>query len=196
MKYLFTLILFTGSNSYAQHKGYTDSLKAFQQNYVATHEVVKGDDKKCFNFFPVDKAYCVTATFEKISGIDNLKMKTSKGSSQQYFRYGKITFSINNIVCRLYLYQSPELMKISQYKDYLFLPFTDNTSASESYGGGRYIDITIGDIKNNRLVIDFNKAYNPYCAYTSGFNCPIPPHESDLPVAISAGEKVFGKAAH
>ncbi len=87
-------------------------------------------------------------------------------------------------------------MSDSVYKDHLFLPFTDLTSGEESYGGGRYIDLETTGIINNRLVIDFNKAYNPYCTYSDGYNCPIPPRENDLPVAIRAGEKAFAKPVH
>jgi uncharacterized protein (DUF1684 family) len=76
------------------------------------------------------------------------------------------------------------------------VPFGDATSGFESYGGGRYLDFTISDIKNNFLPIDFNKAYNPYCAYTAGYSCPIPPKENLLNASISAGEKNYGKPVH
>jgi uncharacterized protein (DUF1684 family) len=90
------------------------------------------------------------------------------------------------------VYQSEELMKLPDYADYLFLPFTDATSGEESYANGRYIDLRIKDIGNNQYTIDFNKAYNPYCAYVSGkYNCPIPPAENNLAVAIRAGEMKF-----
>jgi len=68
-------------------------------------------------------------------------------------------------------------------RDYLFIPFTDATSGIDTYGGGRYIDCATGDIRGGILMQDFNKAYNPCCAYASGYNCPIPPPENDLPVA-------------
>ena len=72
--------------------------------------------------------------------------------------------------------------------------FTDKTTGDQTYHSGRYIDLTIDDIKNDTLVIDFNKAYNPYCAYVKGVSsCPIPPRENYLPVAIEAGEKSFAK---
>ena len=86
------------------------------------------------------------------------------------------------------------MMSTSKYRDYLGLMFTDKTSGKETYDAGRYIDFNIGDIKNDKLVIDFNKAYNPYCAYVKGkYSCPIPPRENYLPIAIEAGEKNFGK---
>jgi uncharacterized protein (DUF1684 family) len=96
----------------------------------------------------------------------------------------------------LYIYQSEALMQQEKYKDYLFVPFGDATSGFTSYGGGRYMDFRLQDIKNNQLIIDFNKAYNPYCAYTTGYNCPIPPKENLLTVAIPAGEKNYGKPFH
>jgi uncharacterized protein (DUF1684 family) len=85
-------------------------------------------------------------------------------------------------------------MAVPEYKDHLFLPFTDLTSGEETYTAGRYIDLSFEDIIDNKVVIDFNKAYNPYCAYVSGkYNCPIPPRENTLSVAILAGEKNYGK---
>ena len=87
-------------------------------------------------------------------------------------------------------------MKQEKLREYLFVPFGDATSGFESYGGGRYIEFYISDIKNNKVIIDFNKAYNPYCAYTTGYNCPIPPTENMLTVAITAGEKNYDKKIH
>jgi uncharacterized protein (DUF1684 family) len=85
-------------------------------------------------------------------------------------------------------------MTTAQYKDHLFIPFTDATSGEGTYESGRYIDLDIKDITDNKFTIDFNKAYNPYCAYVTGrYNCPIPPVENRLAVAIRAGEKAFGK---
>ena len=87
-----------------------------------------------------------------------------------------------------------ELMENPQYKDYLFLPFTDLTNNETTYGGGRYIDLKLKDIREEgRLTIDFNKAYNPYCAFGEGFSCPIPPDANKLNVRVEAGEQNYGK---
>ena len=75
----------------------------------------------------------------------------------------------------LTIYQSEALMKKPDYEDYLFLPFKDMSNYTYSYGGGRYMDLRFDDIKDSTIVLDFNKCYNPYCAYTDGYNCPIPP---------------------
>ena len=107
-----------------------------------------------------------------------------------------LTFKLHDSLLHLYVYQFEALMKKEKLKDYLFVPFGDATSGFESYGGGRYIEFYISDIKNNQVILDFNKAYNPYCAYTTGYNCPIPPLENLLIVAIPAGEKNYGKKVH
>lgn len=178
----------------AQHRLYKDSLKKFQQEYMTMHEVVKIADQKYFRFFPINEKYKVTASFKKINDTAGFIMKTSGKLPKKYFRYGTLSFKLNDSLLHLTVYQSEQLMTNDKYKDYLFVPYTDLTSGEESYGGGKYIEFYISDIKNNTVVLDFNKAYNPYCAYTSGYNCPIPPRENDLPVAVKAGEKAFGKS--
>ena len=76
-----------------------------------------------------------------------------------------------------------------EYKDYLFLPFTDLTNGDTTYGGGRYIDMRIPE--KNTIILDFNQSYNPYCAYGGNYSCPIPPAENNLDIAITAGVKKF-----
>ena len=120
-------------------------------------------------------------------------MSTSGKTKQQYRVYGIIHFNLHDTAVSLTIYQSRSLMSSEKYKEHLFIPFTDLTSGRETYGGGRYIDLSISDISNNTYIIDFNKAYNPYCAYTTGYNCPIPPKENDLSVAIKAGEMNYMK---
>jgi uncharacterized protein len=191
------LVTFTFfQTSSAQDKKYTDSLAEYHQNYIATHEVVTGDDRKYIHFYDVDKKYRVVASFAKISDSKGFVMNTSSGMQKKYFYYGLCTFRLHDSVLHLYIYQSASLMQQPKYKAYLFVPFGDSTSGFESYGGGRYLDLETTDIKNNKVVLDFNKAYNPYCAYTSGYNCPIPPKENILTVAVKAGEKNYGKPLH
>lgn len=180
----------------AQKHNYIATTRAFQKKYVAEHEVVKKADKKYFRFFPVDAAYNVTCSFEKIYDSIGFTMKTSANTLKQYYKYGRLGFAIRDTMYYLFVYQSKDLMTVEKYKDYLFVPFTDATTGDESYGSGRYLEFYITAIKNDTLQLDFNKAYNPYCAYATGFRCPIPPKENTLPVAILAGEKVFAKPMH
>ncbi len=191
---LFAILLVAFTNSHAQKKSYIDRIKAYQREYVDAHEVVKGNDRKYLHFYPASEKYKVTAAFEKVNDSNGFIMKTSGKKSKKYFTYGILRFTINNKLLSLRIYQSEQLMQDTAYKNYLFLPFTDLTSGNRSYGGGRYLDFLMEDIKSNTLIIDFNKAYNPYCAYTTGYNCPIPPRENDLPVAIPAGEMEYSKA--
>ncbi len=179
----------------ASAQSYTDSMQAYQQDYVAKHEVVKGHDKTHMQFYAADKAFRVEARLTPSKATEWITFKTS-GTKDQLFRlYGTVAFSINGKPQRLNLYQSQQTMGITGYENYLFLPFTDSTSGDETYSSGRYIDLKTEDIKEGKLLLDFNKAYNPYCAYVTGvYNCPIPPKENALPVAIHAGEKTFSKA--
>lgn len=198
MKHLLKLILLCciTTSLQAQPNNYVQKIKAYQKAYVKGHEVVSKKDKKYFRFFPVNENLRVVADFKKLTDTVGFIMKTSGTKDKRFFRYGTIHFTINQKSLTLTLYQSELLRTDTAYKDYLFLPFTDLTSGEESYGGGRYLDPRLTDIKGNVILIDFNEAYNPYCAYTTGYNCPIPPRENDLPVAIKAGEKVFSKKTH
>jgi uncharacterized protein len=195
--FCFLMLLFTCCATNAQVKkdqAYLDQINKYQKNYVDSHEVVKGDDKKYISFFAPDKKYKVTARFVKLNDTTGFIMKTSGAKTQQYFRYGTLHFTIDGKPLQLTVYQSKQLMAVKEFKDYLFIPYTDLTSGEESYGGGKYLELYINEIVSNTAIIDFNKAYNPYCAYASGYNCPIPPRENNLGIAIKAGEKQFEKS--
>ncbi len=193
---LSTLFIFLFQHGFAQNKSYKDSIITYEQNYINTHEVVSAKDRKYIHFYNIDESYRVTATFKKITDTKGFEMSTSSGVRKKYFLYGQLSFMLHDSLLHLFVYQSADLMKQEKYKDYLFVPFGDATSGFESYGGGRYLEFYFGDIQNNQVVLDFNKAYNPYCAYTTGFNCPIPPKENLLTVSIPAGEKNYGKPVH
>lgn len=189
------LLLVVTSTVFAQKKDpYVVRIKAFQQNYVANHEVVEKKDKKYFRFFPISKTYQVIAHFERIVDTVGFTMTTSANTLKHYYKYGRLDFLIDGAEYILYVYQGKDLMLDEKYKDYLFVPFTDATTGDESYGSGRYLEFYKQDILNNTVELDFNKAYNPYCAYSTGYKCPVPPKENRLPVAIRAGEKNFRKA--
>lgn len=195
MRIFFILICFAFTNISFAQKTYKDSIETYFKKYVTEHEVVTGKDKEFMSFFPVNEKYRIVCRFERTVNSAWFKMESSGPIKKNYRVYGIIHFTINDTAVALNLYQSQDLMTTKQYKDHLFIPFTDATSGEETYESGRYIDLEIKDIGNDKVTIDFNKAYNPYCAYVSGkFNCPIPPAENRLTVAISAGEKAFGKA--
>lgn len=144
---------------------------------------------KKLSYFPVDSTYRVEATFVRDSTQSPFKMKASANITQEYVKYGELYFNLKGSERVLTVYQNLEIIGMAENKDYLFIPFTDETNDFETYGGGRYLDFRIP--KSNKVTLDFNLAYNPYCAYSPNFSCPIPPSENHIPVKIQAGEKGF-----
>lgn len=179
-------------------QSYTDSINAHRQHYkeefiTEERSPLKGDDTSYLRFYAADKRYRATATVQLTPEAQPFKMPTYSGKVRDYRQYATITFTLLGKPVQMALYQNLALIKDPKHKDHLFLPFTDNTNNKETYGGGRYIDLELTDIKDGKLVIDFNKCYNPYCAYSDGYNCPIPPRENSLDMKITAGEMLYGK---
>lgn len=152
---------------------------------------LKGNDTANLRFFEVDEHYKVIAKFNQTPDAKPFEMPTYSGKTKTFKQYGTAMFIINDTVITLSIYQNLKLLDDPKHKDHLFIPFTDATSYVECYAGGRYIDLTLKDIHGGNVEIDFNKSYNPYCAYASGYNCPIPPLENRMNVAIKAGEKLY-----
>ncbi|TXD76982.1 DUF1684 domain-containing protein [Algoriphagus ratkowskyi] len=136
-------------------------------------------------YFPIDEKYHIVANFEKLPTANFFQMKTKANSIKDYDVYGVATFTLDGNKYQLNVYQSHQLRTQEKYEDYLFLPFTDQSNGAETYGGGRYMDLKIPS--GDTIELDFNKAYNPYCAYATGYACPIPPKENDLKLSIKAG---------
>ena len=140
-------------------------------------------------FYPWKKGYVVIASVKLTPKSSLFKMETTTDRSPLYQQYAVATFILNGQKQQLNIYQSQDSKFNLEYKDYLFLPFKDVTNGTETYEGGRYIDVFISNIINNTIIIDFNKAYNPYCAYNHDYSCPVPPTENHLNTAITAGVK-------
>jgi len=137
-------------------------------------------------YFAPDARWRVEARFETAASPDTVRFLTTGGSVDSYVRAGKAFFECNGKPCALTLFRQPETGQ-------LFLPFTDTTTGESTYGAGRYVDVE--EPAAGVLVIDFNRAYNPYCAYNSGWVCPVAPPENHLDIAVRAGEKNFGHGA-
>lgn len=144
---------------------------------------------KSLDFFDADENFKVEATLELTPNDLVFEMATTTDRKPLYKRFGIATFSLNGKEYKLNVYQNQQLLLDFEYRNYLFLPFTDATNGHESYKGGRYIDLEIPT--TNKLTIDFNKAYNPYCAYNSKYSCPIVPAENHLNLKIKVGVKAF-----
>lgn len=140
-------------------------------------------------FFEPDTNYIVEAELVRTPEALPFSMPTTTGRESTEVVYGIAKFTLNGKDHKLEIYQSPELITQAEYEDYLFLPFTDNTNGEETYGGGRYLDLRIP--KGNKIILNFNKAYNPYCAYNKKFSCPIVPKINNLDTEIKVGVKAF-----
>lgn len=146
-------------------------------------------DFKGHDFYPIDEKYFVIAEFVRTENEKPFAMKTSTDRLPMYEKYGELHFSLEGKPLKLNVYRSLDLSKKEAYKENLFLPFSDTTNGDETYLGGRYIDLKIP--QGNTMAIDFNQAYNPYCAYNHKYSCPAVPQENVLDVAVRAGVKKF-----
>lgn len=138
-------------------------------------------------YFPVDPAFRISANLEPVEERKPVLLTTNDGLEKTYLEYGYATFSFDGVDCKLLIL---EVMESGPFRGTLFLAFADATSAFETYGAGRYLDVIKTPGATN-ITLDFNKAYNPFCAYSDDFSCPFPPKENVLKVAIKAGEKVY-----
>ncbi len=145
--------------------------------------VQKGVPYKEVETFPINPAFKVSAQLERYSKREIVTIGNSDGTSTNYLKFATAKFKLAEQE------QSLLILKALGFGNQYLTAFGDDTSGESTYGGGRYLDLEIG--KSDRITIDFNKAYNPYCAYFADFTCPLPPAENLLTVRIEAGEKVY-----
>lgn len=149
-----------------------------------------GEEKKNFkklNYFPVEGDYRISAKLRSPENRKVITLPTSDGLEKKYLEYGFAEFELNGEPCSLLIL---EIMDDGPYRGTLFLAFADATSAQDTYGAGRYLDVKKVPGASS-ITLDFNQAYNPYCAYSDSFSCPFPPKENVLKTAIRAGEKTY-----
>ena len=149
---------------------------------------------KGLDFFPIDSSFIIKASLKRTPETEFYEMATNTDEKFYYREFGVLTFTIQSIKMQLTLYQSLEESENPLFEDYLFLPFTDETSGEISYGGGRYMDIYKSKINTNDTIeLNFNNTYNPYCAYNDSYSCPLTPRKNHLNIAVRAGIKDFKK---
>ena len=137
-------------------------------------------------YFPPDPKFVVPATLERRSVPEEAFLRTNR-DNQAVMRYiGDLKFTLGGKSLHLRVYHAGEGVGTS-----VFVPFRDMTSGEESYGAGRYLTLELNELDEYEL--DFNRAFNPYCAYTDDFECPFPPAENDLPTEIRAGERAWAE---
>lgn len=180
---------------------FRDDVKQFQyklntQYSNAAESPLTKEDLKIFkslDFFDIDETYKIEANFELTPNSKVFSMPTTTDRLPLFRKYGIATFTLNGKNLKLSIFQYQNSMTSFDDDELLFLPFKDTTNGTTSYGGGRYIDLEIPEKDSRTIIIDFNKSYNPYCAYNYKYSCPIPPSENNLPVAILAGVKAYDK---
>jgi uncharacterized protein (DUF1684 family) len=148
-------------------------------------------DFETLDFYTPDTTYRIIAKFERTPDALPFYMPTTTTRKSEEVVFGVVSFKLLGKEYKLEVYQNSELKLREGFADYLFLPFSDMTNGNETYTGGRYIDLRIPE--GNTLLIDFNKAYNPYCAYNKKYSCPIVPKVNDLKLPVKAGVKAFKK---
>jgi uncharacterized protein (DUF1684 family) len=197
---LFSFLLIVACNSKDKRPlmGKTEYQQELNASYKdATKSPLKKKDLRTFkglDFFPVDTTFVVIAKLTKTANAPTFEMATTTDRKPLYKEYGVLNFQLKGKDCALTIYQSQDDLRDEEYKDYLFLPFTDDTSGNESYGGGRYMDAMITDEKSDGTIeLNFNNTYNPYCAYNDKYSCPLTPRKNHLNIEIKAGIKVFEK---
>ncbi len=147
----------------------------------------KNTEFKKLNYFTPDLKFKVNANLVSIENKKVVVLPTSDGKEKKYLEYAFAEFSLEGKQNKLLIL---EIMDAGPYRGTLFLAFADETSTKETYGAGRYIDLKKVPGASS-IVLDFNKAYNPYCAYSDNFSCPFPPKENILTVAVKAGERKY-----
>lgn len=146
------------------------------------------NDLPKLRFFEPDEKYRVVCTFQRTPDEKPFELPTYSGITKTFVKYGVLKFELEGKKLELSIYQNL-VLRNPLYAQHLFLPFRDATNADLTYGGGRYIDLLKSEVEGKSPVLDFNKCYNPWCHYSEGYNCPIPPVENTLELPILAGEK-------
>lgn len=186
------LFLFSQGRAQSFKEEIAEFRNTYKQGFLDTpNSPLNKEDLKHLDFYEANENYKVKCRFRIKKKGEPFEIPTSSGDTKTYMVFGQFIFKIDGKKQKLNVYRSLALMRNPMYKDYLFIPFKDLTNGSETYGGGRYIDLRMKEINGDEIWLDFNKSYNPYCAFSAGYSCPIPPVENHLKVAIRAGEKNY-----
>ena len=162
-----------------------DDFRAEKDAFFKNHfqSPLSHEQKRDFNglnYFPEDEALRLEVKAELLNDSKPMLMQTSTGGAQEYIRYGRFKIQVDGQETELTIYES---------EHGFFLPFVDSLAGTETYPAGRYLEPEA--LPGDRFLVDFNLAYNPYCAYNEMWSCPITPAENRVKVPIRAGEKLF-----
>ncbi|HKK39821.1 MAG TPA: DUF1684 domain-containing protein [Cryomorphaceae bacterium] len=189
--FLFFFFAFASVSVVAQESRYiefwtkTDAEFADPETSPLKKEDVSGFDS--IARYPYNPDFAIKAKFEALERQKPITFQTTGSIKQRYQKAGELHFQVDSTKLVLAAYRNLELMRMPGYENQLFVPFTDASNGFGTYEGGRYMEIEIPE--TDSLLIDFNLVYNPYCAYSDRYSCPIPPRENDLSVKVLAGAK-------
>jgi uncharacterized protein len=194
MSGLICLIAVVGT-TYAQGNSWKKEARSFQKELNAHYRDPENSpldsiDRihfKALEYFPISREFAVPVRFVRTPDEQPFEMATVSGKTKTFVKYGILHFELNGRADTLNAYQNLKQAAKADYDNTLFIPFKDHASGAEAYGGGRYIDWKIP--AGEKATLNFNLCYNPYCAYSTGWSCPIPPNENYVDAKILAGVK-------
>ena len=172
------------SHSIESYRSEKDS--AFKSGEVPAIPPSERANFQGLKYFPIDPGYRFEAELKRYPDPEHVKMLTSAGEPDDYIRYGYFAFKFGDKLCKLDVFEDGSPNGDPQH---LFIPFRDETSGKETYGAGRYLELK--EDEGPKFLLDFNMAYNPFCAYNPQYSCPIPPPQNTLKVEMRAGEKSY-----
>ncbi len=193
---IFALLLFScGKNYSPEQKAYITKI---EKERTDKNEWMKNSPYSPFNgknkvefddlkYFDVDPAFVFQSKLYEYNLKDTITIYGTKGEPRKAVRFGYVSIKYGNQYYKINVYEG----NTATGEIYYSIWFTDKTTNNESYGVGRYIDFRKVDDLDFVYQIDFNTAYNPYCAYNPDFSCAIPTKEDFIPIEIKAGEKIF-----
>jgi len=191
------ILLLSCKSSHQIDPSYILEIEQYRQEQITSltqgGRPLNDSQKENLSFYEVNDTYKVKSNVILAEAAESFEVPTYSGKKKSYRKYADLTFKLNKTDYTLEVYKDARVANLPGFRDKLFLMFKDWTNDESTYGGGRYIYLSEKDIVEGTLLIDFNKAFNPYCAYSDGYNCPIPPRVNHLDVEILAGEMNFEK---
>ena len=160
-----------------------ESRKAKDENFKTAEDspIPNKAQFKGLSYFPYSASWSLLFDLKRASKMGKIALQMTDGGLDSLIQFGEISANIQGKLVTLVVYQHDS-------GDF-FIPFKDKTAPTETYGGGRYLELPLTNLKENQLRVDFNQAFFPYCAYNSTFACPIPPKENNLMIRVEAGER-------
>lgn len=198
LNYLLVFIIMMACKSqHPVNEVFIDEIQSYRENQIrnltANDSPLTLDAAKGISFFEPNEQFRFKAKIDMLHPDETIQISTYSGRQKEFIEYARLSFDLDGKMYVLTAHKNVKSMRMPMYRNKLFLMFMDTSSGESSYGGGRYIYIDESEIVDDHIILDFNKAFNPYCAYSDGFHCPIPPRENHLDIAILAGEKDFNK---